>query len=61
MAVTSLRQAQSRNVVISELMETMGWSKARAKYALRELEEHQLVVFPSEGGMNLQVIGKAVI
>lgn len=61
MAITSFKQVQSRNLIITNLMETMGWSKARAKSALKELEDNHLVMFPSEGGVQFQVIGKAVV
>lgn len=45
----------TKNMMIVDLMKTMGWSRDRALAAIEELEEKSLVHFPSQGGMKLRM------
>lgn len=56
MSQTAIAQL-TRNMMIVDLMKQTGWSRDRALAAVEELEEQQLIHFPSNGGMRLQVIG----
>ena len=47
----------TRDVMISDLMNTMGWTRSRAIAAIEELEQAHLVYFPEAGGLRLQVVG----
>lgn len=50
----------TRDVMILDLMNTMGWTKSRAIAAIaaiEELEQTHLVYFPEAGGLRLQVVG----
>lgn len=47
----------TRNMMISDLMKTTGWSRARAVSAIEELEKSQLISFPEAGGLRLQIVG----
>ena len=47
----------SRDVMILDLMNTMGWNRSRAIAAIEELEKTHLVYFPEAGGLRLQVVG----
>ena len=43
----------TRDVMILDLMNTMGWTKSRAIAAIEELEQTHLVYFPEAGGLRL--------
>ena len=47
----------TRDVMIFDLMNTMGWTRSRAIAAIEELEQAHLVYFPEAGGLRLQVVG----
>ena len=47
----------TRDVMIFDLMKTMGWTRKRAIAAIEELEQTHLVYFPEAGGLRLQVVG----
>ena len=47
----------TRDVMIFDLMNTMGWTRSRAIAAIEELERNHLVSFPEAGGLRLQVVG----
>ena len=47
----------ARDVMIFDLMKTMGWTRKRAIAAIEELEQAHLVYFPEAGGLRLQVVG----
>lgn len=47
----------TRDVMILDLMNTMGWNRSRAIAAIEELEQTHLVYFPEAGGLRLQVVG----
>lgn len=47
----------TRDVMISDLMNTMGWTRSRAIAAIEELEQAHLIYFPEAGGLRLQVVG----
>ncbi|GMX40573.1 hypothetical protein [Streptococcus canis] len=47
----------TRNMMISDLMKTTGWPRARAVAAIEELENNHLVSFPEAGGLRLQIVG----
>jgi len=47
----------TRDVMIFDLMNTMGWTRSRAIAAIEELEQTHLVYFPEAGGLRLQVVG----
>lgn len=47
----------TRDVMIFDLMKTMGWTRKRAIAAIKELEQTHLVYFPEAGGLRLQVVG----
>lgn len=47
----------SRDIMIFDLMKTMGWSRKRAIAAIEELEQAHLVYFPEAGGLRLKVVG----
>ena len=47
----------SRDIMIFDLMNTMGWTRKRAIAAIKELEQTHLVYFPEAGGLRLQVVG----
>ena len=47
----------TRDVMIFDLMNTMGWTRSRAIAAIEELERTHLVSFPEAGGLRLQVVG----
>lgn len=59
MNVTNLLQARSRNAAVAMIMQNTGWSKSRAKKAVRELEENNMLIFPAHGGMMLQTFQEA--
>lgn len=60
MTITTIAQATSKKSVIAFIMKETGLSKARAKKAIRELEESQLLIFPPTGGMSLRVSQEAI-
>ena len=47
----------TRDVMILDLMKTMGWTRKRAMAAIEELGKAHLVYFPDAGGLRLQVVG----
>ena len=47
----------ARDIMIFDLMNTMGWTRKRAIAAIEELEQAHLVFFPEAGGLRLQVVG----
>lgn len=47
----------TRDVMIFDLMNTMGWTRSRAIATIEELEQAHLVYFPEAGGLRLQVVG----
>lgn len=47
----------TRDVMIFDLMNTMGWTRRRAIAAIEELEQTHLVYFPEAGGLRLKVGG----
>ncbi|AXJ12814.1 hypothetical protein [Streptococcus pluranimalium] len=47
----------TKNMMITDLMKTTGWTKDRAISAIEELEKSQLIYFLETGGLELQVIG----
>ena len=47
----------TRDVMILDLMNTLGWTRSRAIAAIEELEQTNLVYFPEAGGLRLQVVG----
>ncbi|WP_449161231.1 hypothetical protein [Streptococcus sp.] len=47
----------TRDAMIFDLMNTMGWTRRRAIAAIEELEQAHLVYFPEAGGLRLQVVG----
>ena len=47
----------ARDVMIFDLMKTMGWTRKRAIAAIEELEQAHLVFFPEAGGLRLKVVG----
>lgn len=47
----------TRDVMIFDLMKTMGWTRKRAIAAIEELEQAHLVYFPEVGSLRLQVVG----
>lgn len=47
----------ARDVMIFDLMNTMGWTRSRAIAAIEELEQAHLVYFPEAGGLRLKVVG----
>ena len=47
----------TRDVMIFDLMNTMGWTRKRAIAVIEELEQAHLVYFPKAGGLRLQVVG----
>ena len=47
----------TKNMMITDLMKTTGWTKDRAFSAIEELEKSQLIYFLETGGLGLQVIG----
>ena len=47
----------TRDVMIFDLMNTMGWTRSRAIAAIEELEQTHLVSFPDAGGLRLKVVG----
>lgn len=47
----------TRDIMIFDLMNTMGWTRSRAIAAIEELERTHLVSFPEAGGLRLQVVG----
>ncbi|ESR10540.1 hypothetical protein DIX59_10015 [Streptococcus iniae] len=51
------RQKHSKNMVILSLMKETGWSCEKVVKTLAELEEYNLIRFPTQGGMMLKVIG----
>lgn len=55
MTITTLAQARSKESLIALIMSQTGWSKAKAKQAIRELEENHLLIFPATGGMGLSL------
>lgn len=60
MNITNLIKSQSRNCVIGMIMKETGWSKARAKKAINELEKNQLVLFPATGGAAISIIQEVI-
>ncbi|MDA3673350.1 MULTISPECIES: hypothetical protein [Streptococcus] len=49
------KQRQSRNLVITSLMNETGWSRERVVASINELEEFNMIKFPKQGGMMLKV------
>ena len=49
------KQRQSRNLVITSMMQETGWSRDRVVESLQELEDYNLIKFPEQGGMMLKV------
>lgn len=49
------KQRQSRNLVITSLMNETGWSRERVVASINELEEFNMINFPKQGGMMLKV------
>ena len=47
----------TRDVMILDLMKTMGWTRKRAIAAIEELEQAHLVYFSEAGCLRLQVVG----
>lgn len=47
----------TRDVMIFDFMNTMGWTRSRAIAAIEELEQAHLVYFPEAGGLRLKVVG----
>ena len=47
----------TREVMILDLMKTMGWTRRRAIAAIEELEQAHLVYFSEAGSLRLQVVG----
>lgn len=47
----------ARDIMIFDLMKTMGWTRKRAIAAIEELEQAHLVFFPEAGGLRLKVVG----
>ena len=47
----------TRDIMILDLMKTMGWTRKRAIAAIEELEQAHLVYFPEAGSLRLQVVG----
>lgn len=47
----------TRDIMILDLMNTMGWTRSRAIAAIEELEQAHLVYFPEAGGLKLKVVG----
>ena len=47
----------TRDIMIFDLMNTMGWTRSRAIAAIEELEQAHLVYFSEAGGLRLQVVG----
>lgn len=47
----------TRDVMIFDLMNTMGWTRSRAIAAIEELEQAHLVYFTEAGGLRLKVVG----
>ena len=47
----------TRDIMIFDLMKTMGWTRKRAIAAIEELEQAHLVFFPEAGGLRLKVVG----
>ena len=46
----------TRDIMIFDLMKTMGWTRKRAIAAIEELEQAHLVFFPEAGGLRLKVV-----
>ncbi|CZT40206.1 hypothetical protein SA111_01992 [Streptococcus agalactiae] len=49
------KQRQSRNLVVLSIMQQTGWSRERVVNSLKELEDCNLIKFPSQGGMMIKV------
>ncbi|MGT2666526.1 hypothetical protein ACVRYP_04325 [Streptococcus rifensis] len=49
------KQRQSRNLVITSLMNQTGWSRDRVVASINELEDFNMIKFPKHGGMMLKV------
>lgn len=49
------KQRQSRNLVVLSIMQQTGWSRKKVVNSLRELEDYDLIKFPSQGGMMIKV------
>ena len=49
------KQRQSKNLVITSMMQETGWSRDRVVESLQELEDYNLIKFPKQGGMMLKV------
>ena len=47
----------TRDIMILDLMNTMGWTRSRAIAAIEELEQAHLVYCPEAGGLKLKVVG----
>lgn len=47
----------TRDIMILDLMKTMGWTRKRAISAIEELEQANIVYFPEAGGLRLKVVG----
>ena len=47
----------TRDVMIFDLMKTMGWTRRCAIAAIEELEQAHLVYFSEAGDLRLQVVG----
>ncbi|MEK5288764.1 hypothetical protein MKY69_03975 [Streptococcus sp. FSL R7-0212] len=45
----------TKNMMIIDLMKTMGWPRERAEIAIEELEAVSLIQFPNQGGMRMRV------
>ncbi|HFH9358856.1 TPA: hypothetical protein ACGN8Q_000467 [Streptococcus agalactiae] len=49
------KQRQSRNLVIMSIMQQIGWARNKVAISLKELEDYDLIKFPSRGGMMVKV------
>lgn len=49
------KQRQSRNLVVLSIMQQTGWSRKKVVNSLKELEDYDLIKFPSQGGMMIKV------
>ncbi len=45
----------TKNMMIIDLMKTMGWPRERAEKVIEELEAVSLIQFPNQGGMRMRV------
>ncbi len=45
----------TKNMMIIDLMKTMGWPREGAEKAIEELEAVSLIQFPNQGGMRMRV------